>query len=488
MTLRELLQGIPTLARAGAEDLEIGGFAYSSKNVRPGDLFAALRGAKLDGFAFVPEAVGRGAAAVLSDRPRPEGLEVAWIQVFDPREALASLAANFYGHPSRRLKIAGLTGTKGKTTTTYLLESVLRSAGFATGVLGTIAYRGPGFAVPAVRTTPEAPDLQRMLADMLGGGVTHCLMEVSSHALDLKRVWSVSFDVVVFLNLSGEHLDYHRTMEEYFEAKKKLFVLNAKTRTAAVNEDDPWGRRLISELPMTTITFGLGPSALVRAERFRTNGVGIEALVRFPGGETTLTSALTGKHNLSNILAAFAAALAFNVPPPAIKEGIAALKSVPGRFERVDHRLGFGVYVDYAHTDTALRSLLEAAREMKPARIILVFGAGGDRDRTKRPRMGEVAGRLADWTILTSDNPRSEDPLAILREIEQGFLLSPSRKYEIVPDRREAISRALAFARKGDVVLIAGKGHEAYQDIGTAVLPFNDVEVAAEILAEMGGR
>ena len=488
MTLRELLEGLPALALTGGTNVEVGGIAYDSRAVRPGDLFAALRGTRLDGFAFVPEAVGRGAAAVLSDRPRPENIEVAWVQVFNPREALAFLAANLYGHPARKMKVVGITGTKGKTTTSFILESVLQAAGFTTAVLGTINYRGPGFAREAARTTPEAPDLQRMLADLLGRGVTHCVMEVSSHALDLKRVWGVSFDVAVFLNLSGEHLDYHHTMEEYFEAKKKLFSLNAKKRTAVVNEDDSWGRKLIAELPMNTITFGFEPSALVRAERFRTNGAGIEASVRFPGGQTTITSALSGKHNLSNVLAAFAVALALNVPPQAVKAGIAAVKGIPGRFEKVENGLGFGVYVDYAHTDASLRSLLEMTREMKPGRIILVFGAGGDRDRTKRPRMGEVAGQLADWTILTSDNPRSEDPRSILREIEQGFLLANSKKYEIVPDRREAIARALAFAKKGDIVLIAGKGHETYQEIGTAVLPFSDVEVAAEILASMGGK
>jgi UDP-N-acetylmuramoyl-L-alanyl-D-glutamate--2,6-diaminopimelate ligase len=488
MILRDLIQGLPTIALAGNENLDISGLAYSSKDVRPGGLFAALRGAKQDGFAFVAEAVGRGAAAVLSDRPRPEGFAAAWIQVFDPREALAGLAANFYGHPAQKMKVVGITGTKGKTTTTFILESILRVAGIAAGVLGTINYRGPGFSLEAARTTPESPDLQRMLAGLLGAGVTHCVMEVSSHALDLKRVWGIGFDVAVFLNLSGEHLDYHHTMEEYFEAKKKLFVLNAKKRTAVVNEDDPWGRRLIADLPMTTITFGFGLTALVRAERSRPNGAGIEALIRYPGGQMTVVSPLSGKHNLSNILAAFAVALALNVPPPAIKDGIAALAAVPGRFEKVENSLGLSVYVDYAHTDASLRSLLEATRELKPSRIVLVFGAGGDRDRTKRPRMGEVAGRMADWTILTSDNPRSEDPLAILKEIEEGLIQSGSEKYEVVPDRREAIARALAFAKKGDIVLIAGKGHETYQIVGSAVLPFSDVEVASEIMKSMGAN
>jgi UDP-N-acetylmuramoyl-L-alanyl-D-glutamate--2,6-diaminopimelate ligase len=488
MILKDLFKNVPTIGFEGRADTEISGLAYSSKDVRPGFLFVALRGARLDGLAFLPEALERGAVAVLSDRPKPEGAETAWVRVFDPREAMALAAANFYGHPASRLKLIGVTGTKGKTTTTFILEAILQEAGIAVGVLGTINYRGPGFEVEAARTTPEAPDLQRILAEMLDRGVTHCVMEVSSHSLDLKRVAGMSYDVAVFLNLSGEHLDYHHTMEEYFEAKKRLFTLNSKKRTAVVNEDDPWGKRLIAELPMSTITFGFEPTALVRAEGYRTNGLGIEALLRYPGGQTTIASALSGRHNLSNLLAAFAVALALGIPVPAIKKGIAGLKKVPGRFEKVPNGLGLNVYVDYAHTDASLQSLLETARELKPPRIVLVFGAGGDRDRSKRPRMGAVAARLADWTVLTSDNPRSEDPQAILAEIERGFLDSGSKKYEVIPDRREAIARALAFAKKGDCVLIAGKGHEAYQVIGGRTLPFSDVEVASEILRTMEGE
>jgi UDP-N-acetylmuramoyl-L-alanyl-D-glutamate--2,6-diaminopimelate ligase len=482
VTLKDLLAGIPLLSCDGPESLDIRGLSYSSKAVEPGFLFAALKGEKRDGMEFVPEALGRGAAVVLSDRPKPEGVQGRWVQVFDAREALALSATNFYGRPSHKMKVVGITGTKGKTTTTFILESILKTAGFQPGVIGTISYRGPDFELTAQRTTPESSDLQRMLKDMLDHGVSHCVMEVSSHALELKRVWGISFDVAVFTNLSGEHLDFHHTMEDYFAAKKKLFVLNSKKRTAIVNEDDAWGQRLISELPMSTITFGLGPAALVRGERFKLNGAGIEALVKYPGGQTTIASGLSGKHNLYNILASFAVALALNIPPTAIKDGIAALRQVPGRFEKIENSLGFHVYVDYAHTDSALRSLLETARELRPARIVLVFGCGGDRDVSKRERMGEVAGSLADWTFLTSDNPRSEEPMAIIREIEKGILKSGSKKYEIVPDRRNAIEQALAFAKKGDVVLLAGKGHEAYQVFGDRVLPFNDAEVARAVL------
>jgi len=275
MILKDLLRGVPVLTVEGNEETEIRGLAYSSKDVKPGFLFAALKGARTDGYAVAPEAAANGAVAVLSDRPRPEGITATWIRVFDPREALALCSAIFYGQPSHRMKVVGITGTKGKTTTTFILEAILQKAGARTGVIGTISHRGPDFAFEAKRTTPEAPDLQRMLRDMLDQGATHCLMEVSSHSLDLKRVQGISFDVAVFTNLSGEHLDYHRTMDDYFAAKKKLFVLNSKKRIAVVNEDDPWGKRLIPDLPMSTITFGLEPAALVRAERCRLKHGGV---------------------------------------------------------------------------------------------------------------------------------------------------------------------------------------------------------------------
>ncbi len=486
MTLKDILKGVPVLAFSGDPEASIASMAYSSRDVLPGSLFAALKGELRDGFDFVPEALARGSAAVLAERPRPENVAAAWVQVFNARDALAQCADNFYDHPSRKLTLVGITGTKGKTTLTYLLEAVLAKAGHAVGVIGTINYRSPGFVLDAARTTPESPDLQRILAEMAGRGVSHCVMEVSSHALDRKRVARIGFDVAVFTNLGAEHLDYHGSMEEYFEAKKKLFFLNDKKRTAVVNDDDPWGRRLIAELPMTTITFGLSPSALVRAERFRSNGAGIEALVKFPGGQTAITSPLSGKHNLSNILAAFAVSLALNVPPATIREGIAAMAAVPGRFEKVPHSLGFLVFVDYAHTEDSLRHVLAAARELKPGRILLVFGAGGDRDRAKRAPMGQAAAELADWAIVTNDNPRSEDPQAILQDIEKGFLRTGSKNYELVPDRRAAIAKALAAARKGDLVLIAGKGHETTQDIRGKKTDFDDRKVAREILAGMG--
>ena len=482
MKLKSLFQDMPGMHFNGNGEADVLGLAYSSKQVQPGFLFAAIRGEKKDGFEFIEEALRGGAAAVLSDRPRPQGLKCPWVRAADVREALALAAANFYGQPSMKLKVIGITGTKGKTTLTYLLESIFQKAGYRPGVIGTINYRWPNMAQAAPRTTPEAPDLQRMMSEMLDQGVTHCLIEVSSHALDLKRVWGVHFDVAVFTNLSAEHLDYHASMEDYFEAKKRLFFLNAKKRTAVVNMDDPWGKRLMAELPLTTVSFGLEPAAIVRAEQYRFAETGIKAEVDYPGGQVEICSALMGKHNLYNILAAVATGLALNIPAATIKEGISALKSIPGRLQKIENELGFQVFVDYAHTDQAMRSLLESIRDLKPRRILLVFGAGGDRDRSKRPRMGEVAASLADFSIITSDNPRSEDPLAIIADIEKGFVSRDAKNYRIVPDRKEAISEALAAAQKGDYVLIVGKGHEDYQIFKDRTVHFDDAEAVRSML------
>jgi len=488
MKLRDLFLDLPGVRFNGNGGADILGLAYSSKEVRPGFLFAAIRGEKRDGFMFIEEALERGAAAVLSDRPRPQNWRGPWVQALDVREALALAAAAFYGHPSMKLKVIGITGTKGKTTLTYLLESILQKAGFQVGVIGTVNYRWPNMSQAAPRTTPEAPDLERLLSEMLSQGVTHCVIEASSHALEFKRVWGVHFDIAVFTNLSPEHLDYHPSMEDYFEAKKKLFFLNAKKRTAVVNLDDPWGKRLIAELPLTTVSFGLEPAAIVRADTFRFSETGIKAEVDYPGGQIRICSPLMGKHNLSNILAAVATSLALNIPGPTIKEGISALKTIPGRLQKVETGLGFQVFVDYAHTDQAIRSLLETIRDLKPHRILLVFGAGGDRDKSKRPRMGEAAASLADLSFITSDNPRSEDPLAIIADIEKGFAEKQAKNYKIVPDRKEAIFQALAEARKGDYVLIAGKGHETYQVFKAETVHFDDVEVVRAALKELEAK
>lgn len=482
MKLKDVLKKVSLLSMNGKEEEDIRGIAYSSKDVRPGFLFAALKGLKKDGLAFVEEALQKGAVAVLSDKPKPKNFEKSWIQAFDTREALALCSANFYSHPSQKLKVIGITGTKGKTTITYLLEAILQKSRFIPGVIGTISYRAPGMNISAERTTPEAPDLQRMLNEMAIHGVTHCLMEVSSHALDLKRVVGIGFDIAVFSNLSGEHLDYHSSLEEYFEAKKKLFLLNSKKKMAVVNIDDPWGKKLVSQLSTGTVTYGLEQSAVIRGEDFDLTENGISLSVKYPGGTLPVSSPLLGKPNVYNILASIAAALSLELPAPAIKEGLISLQGVPGRFEPVKNSLGFSIFVDYAHTDDALRNLLETVQELKPRRIILVIGAGGDRDKLKRPRMGKIAGNLADLTILTSDNPRSEDPLAIISDIEEGIKKTGAQNYLILPDREEAIEKALSLAQKGDYVLVAGKGHENHQILKDKIIPFNDSEVIKRIL------
>lgn len=484
MKLKDLLAGVSFIDISKNEEEEIQGIAYSSKNVQPGFLFAALKGEKKDGFEFIEEALFKGADAILSEKPKPKNFTKNWVHVHDAREALALCSANFYAHPSQNMKVIGITGTKGKTTTTYILEEILKKSENTPGVIGTVSYRGPKISTPAQRTTPEATDLQRMMREMLDQGVTHCIIEVSSHALELKRVLGIGFDVAIFSNLSGEHLDYHLTMEKYFEAKKKLFFLNHKKRIAIINQDDPWGKKLISQLP-GAITYGLEAAAIIRGEKYKLIENGIELEVKYPGGQFTITSSLLGKPNLYNVLASITTALTLNISESSIKEGIAALKIIPGRFEKIENSLGLHIFVDYAHTDDALRNLLETAKELDSRRIILVFGAGGDRDKTKRERMGEVAGQMADWTILTNDNPRSEDPLAIISAIEKGIKKAGAKNYTILPDRREAIEHALAIGEKGDYILVAGKGHEDYQIIKDNIFPFSDAEVIKEILNKM---
>ncbi len=484
MKLKDVLRGVPVLRINGNLEEEITGLAYSSKDVRPGYLFAALRGEKTDGFHFRQEAFEKGSVALLSERSKPKDAGKSWIQVSEARKALALCSANFYNNPSQRIKVVGITGTKGKTTISYLLEKILQIDKQRPGVIGTISYRGPGIFHTAKRTTPEAPEIQKLIKRMLEGGATHCVMEISSHSLEFKRTVGIDIDVAVFSNLSGEHLDFHKSMEDYFEAKKKLFSRNKKA-TAIINSDDPWGKRLISELTMDMITYGFEKEALVRAENYCFSQEGTEFFLKVPSGKVSCVSPLLGKPNLYNIMGATAAALALKIPLDSIKSGIASLQGVPGRFERIENPFGFHIFVDYAHSDDALRNLLETAQELSPQRVLLVFGAGGDRDKSKRPRMGELAGKLADWTILTSDNPRSEDPLAILSDIEEGIKKTGPGKYDVEPDRKKAIQKILSEGRPGDYILIAGKGHENYQIFKDKTIHFDDAEVVREILANL---
>ncbi|MFC2161081.1 UDP-N-acetylmuramoyl-L-alanyl-D-glutamate--2,6-diaminopimelate ligase [Acidobacteriota bacterium] len=486
MKLREVLQGVALTVFEGPWDLDVNGISHDSRKIQSGDVFVAVQGEKMDGSAFIEQALQGGAVAVLSRNKKPDGFPKAWIQVSDEREALGLCSANVYLHPSKEIKIVGITGTKGKTTISYILEEILKNANFIPGVIGTISYRGPKMDISAERTTPEASDLHKMLRQMVDGGATHCIIEVSSHALELKRVTGIEFDVAVFTNLSGEHMDYHKSMDSYFAAKKKLFQTNQKNQTAIVNTDDDWGKKLISDISMDYVSVGLHSPAMVYTEKFEFDAQGTEMTAIFPSGKMTLFSHLLGKPNVYNTLSSLAASLALNIPTNAIQKGIAALQGVPGRFERIQNSLGIQIYVDYAHTDDALKNLLETARDLAQKRIILVFGAGGDRDKTKRPRMGAIAGELADLSILTSDNPRTESPLAIISDVEEGLKTTSPKNYLILPNRKDAIKKALSLAKRDDIVLVAGKGHENYQILGDNTIPFSDKSVIHEFLKLRG--
>jgi UDP-N-acetylmuramoyl-L-alanyl-D-glutamate--2,6-diaminopimelate ligase len=463
--------------------------AYDSRQAGPGAIFVALRGLQADGAAFARDAVARGARVVISEAEAPPDIAVPWIQVSDARLALAALAAGFYAHPSAELVLVGLTGTNGKTTTSYLLASIFEAAGIGCGRIGTVGYLVGRHEMDAARTTPEAPDLQRMLREMVWQGVGACVIEVSSHALALRRADYLRFSAAVFTNLTRDHLDFHSDMEDYFAAKRRLFDLLPPDGVGVVNLDDPRGPSLTTRAARV-VTYAITVAADVQPGPLSLSLEGLRFEIRTPCGPIRIRSRLVGRPNVYNILAAVATAVALDLPLNAIENGVAALTDVPGRFQLVS---GPGdevrVVVDYAHTDDALKNLLETARPLASGRVITVFGCGGDRDRTKRPLMGAVAARLSDLVILTSDNPRSEDPEKIIEEIKRGMVLPADRAprgqptpestpYRTITDRKTAIESAIQDARAGDLVLIAGKGHEKYQVIGQRVLPFDDVEIA----------
>ena len=484
MTLGELLTGFNARRVTGDLETEILGLAYDSRRVSGGDLFFAIRGAKQDGNRFMPKAIAKGAAAVVSVLDPVQQLAMPWVQVVDERLAMAALAGNFYGHPTRRLHLVGITGTNGKTTTTYIVESILHAAGLPTAVLGTIEYRGPGFDFVAERTTPEAPDLEKLFRQVVDAGWQHAVMEVSSHAIEMKRVSGLQFEVAVFTNLSRDHLDFHGDMESYFRAKRKLFAGFDKTKPRAfvLNADDARYEALRSIDPARVISYGMQVAADIRPVRYEFGWDATDVMFKTPLGELEVRTALMGKANLFNIGAAIGVGVALGVPVDALVQGIQQLRRVPGRFEPVRAGQPFHVIVDYAHTDDALEKVLKSAREITGGRLIVVFGCGGERDRTKRPLMGEAAVRGSDYVIVTSDNPRGEDPNEIIKEIEAGM---EGATYRVEPDRRAAIRAALFEAKEGDTVLIAGKGHETYQTIGTTSYPFDDRAVAKELLDEL---
>ncbi|MFB3920383.1 MAG: UDP-N-acetylmuramoyl-L-alanyl-D-glutamate--2,6-diaminopimelate ligase [Terriglobia bacterium] len=489
MKLGELLRGVPTLEFGADAAVEITALAYDSRRVKPGTLFFAIQGEKADGHAFIPQALRAGAAAVVSERPAPSELSSRWVRVARIRRALSDTARTFLGRPDARLLLTGITGTNGKTTTAFLTESILRTAGMQTGLFGTIEYRLGGKTISAVNTTPESLDLLTYFAELLGSGGQAAVLEASSHALAQERLWGFKFSAAVFTNLTRDHLDFHGDFDHYFAAKRRLFEGLGTTppELAVINADDPWGAKLSDITNPRRMTFGMNSPADVRPIQFTHGRAGLHATLLTPAGKVEIESPLAGRANLMNILAATATAIGLEVPVGKIQEGIALLTAVPGRFERVDEGQPFVVVVDYAHTDDALRNVLRTARELTRERLIVLFGCGGDRDRTKRPLMGEAAGSLADFVVLTSDNPRSEDPLMILNDALVG-LQKTGTPYVAEVDREVAIRKALESAHEGDVVVVAGKGHETYQILRDRTIPFDDREVARRMLREMGYR
>ncbi|MBU4231327.1 MAG: UDP-N-acetylmuramoyl-L-alanyl-D-glutamate--2,6-diaminopimelate ligase [Desulfobacterales bacterium] len=503
-TLRALLDGLTGCQVLGDVDVPVTSVAYHSREVSPGGLFVALKGARTDGHLYLAASLDAGARVVVTEQELVPPPGVTVVRVPQARLALAHISAAFYGHPSRELTLVGITGTNGKTTTTYILEAILSAAGCRVGVVGTVNYRVGESTWPAPVTTPESLDLQRLLREMRTRGVTHVFLEVSSHALDLRRVDGAVFAAAVFTNLSQDHLDYHRDLDDYFAAKSRLFLeILANGRPsrglAVLNLDDPRGGELKDAVGDPALTYGLHPDSQVRPLSYRFRQDGLSAHLTTPAGEVKITSRLVGPFNLANILAAAATALGLGIDPDTVARGIAALPGVPGRLERFGPPQGPGVFVDYAHTPAAVTQALEALHTLNFSRLITVFGCGGDRDRGKRPLMGAAAAAGSQLVIVTSDNPRTEDPLAIIREIEPGLSICGLPRldaaaaqrgeagYLVVPDRREAIRLAVSLARPGEAVLVAGKGHENYQIWGAQRRHFDDREEVAQALKEYHG-
>jgi UDP-N-acetylmuramoyl-L-alanyl-D-glutamate--2,6-diaminopimelate ligase len=487
MKLNELLRGLDGLESGLEVGAEVTSLAYDSRRVQRGTLFFAIQGEKADGHAFIPQALERGALGVVSERIPPSGLASRWVRVPKIRRALSAAGRVFLGQPDLHLKLIGITGTNGKTTTAFLVDSILRAAGIRAGLFGTIEYRVGERALPALNTTPESLDLWSYFAQTVEAGGTSVVMEVSSHALAQERVWGFPYSVAVFTNLTRDHLDYHKDFEHYFEAKRRLFegLGTPPPQWAVINLDDPWGRKLLDVPCPQRLTYGMNSNAQVKPKHLDSRHHGLEGTIVTPAGKLQLVSSLMGRANLANILAATAASIAYGIPLEKIEEGLKDLKAVPGRFERIDEGQPFLMLVDYAHTDDALRNVLSTARDLTRNRLIVVFGCGGERDRAKRPLMGEAAGSLSDLAVLTSDNPRSEDPLLIMSDALVG-LQKAGKPYWAEVDRETAIRKAVEEAREGDVVVLAGKGHETYQILKDRTIPLDDREVARKVLHEMG--
>ncbi len=484
MTLGELIARLPGARLTGDASLSVASVTHDSRHAGPDSIFVAIVGLATDGNLYVEAARRKGAVAVVSEEPpRPGG---AWVQVEDARVALATLAAAVLGDPAQHLTLVGVTGTNGKTTTTHLIDAALRAAGHKVGLIGTIQYRVGDRLAEAVRTTPESSDLQQLFREMVQAGCDHGVMEVSSHSLALKRVHGLGFRVAVFTNLTRDHLDFHGDMDRYFEAKRTLFdTLLRADGHAVINAADDRAAELRAVSRGVVWTFGVEREADLRASEVSLSLGGTRFRVQTPVGELVVESPLLGRFNVENLLAALGASLALGLPAAAVLRGLQSVTGVPGRLERVSAGQDFTVIVDYAHTDDALKNLLETVRELKPRRIITVFGCGGDRDRSKRPLMGAVASRLSEAVVVTSDNPRSEPPESIIEEILRGMNGGRKAERHVVVDRRDAIAKALDMAGTGDAVVIAGKGHETYQVLRDRTVPFDDRQVVRDLLARL---
>jgi UDP-N-acetylmuramoyl-L-alanyl-D-glutamate--2,6-diaminopimelate ligase len=501
--LKDILAVLGKPVAKGLTDIVIEGITHDSRKVRPGCVFVAMKGEVTDGHEYIKDAIENGASAIIAETKPLKDSAVTWIKVRDSKIALGRAAAAVYGWPSNKLTLTGVTGTNGKTTFTYLLESIIKAAGGIPGVIGTISYRWKDNETAASHTTPEASDLQSIMAQMAQDGVTHCIIEVSSHGLHRSRLEGCNFDLGVFTNLTLDHLDYHGDLEEYYQAKKLLFGKllrhSSKSGLAITNLDDLFGRRLFKEITLVPkIAYGDDfKTAHVRPMDIEITEAGIRGTIGALAARVDIDSKLTGEFNLSNILSAVSAACAIGITPKAISEGINAVENVPGRLERVESLIG-SIFVDYAHTPNALRNVLETLKDLAPKRLITLMGCGGDRDKSKRPIMGAEAADLSDFVIVTSDNPRSEDPGAIIKDVEKGILdcdftrlkskkqnIEPNR-YILIPDRREAVEWAVKRFKPGDILLLAGKGHETYQEIKAVRHPFDDRQVVREELSKLG--
>ena len=488
--LQELLQALPLVRVEGEGQVKVRGLAYHTAHVKPGFLFFCLEGNKYDGHDFIPQALEAGAAAIVLEKER-EVKGAAKVVVPSVRAAMAIISQQFYDSPAARLRLIGVTGTNGKTTTTHLIEALLTARGWKTGMLGTIKYLISGESFPALATTPEAPDLQRILHLMVERGVQYGVMEVSSHALELGRVSGCDFDIAVLTNITGDHLDFHKNFERYLAAKGKLFsqlggsfFKGLRPRFAVINRDDPHFDFFLRQSTVQVLTYGIKGPADIKALDIKVNDAGVSYELHIPWGRELFSLKLAGRFNIYNALAATSVALLEKIPLSAIKEVLEKISGVRGRFERVDLGQPFTVIVDYAHTPDGLENILQSARDFVKGKIITVFGCGGERDRSKRPLMGRIAAKYSDYSILTSDNPRGEDPWQIIEEVEVGLkeIKGFGTGYTIQPERYEAIKFGIELARPGDMVIIAGKGHENYQIFSDFTIPFNDREVAEEII------